>query len=252
MIEVLSSFTISVIANIATPWLNSLIQKGLESKVKDAYIRALKKWTKHNIDWESRKYKERLVDLANYMQNPTGVARRSSDIELLNYYKEELRKEPEVWSIVEESLLTYIASIVNDNNKLLTEISSYLNRCNVSQKEFEDSVQKLLNLQLARNTSSGKYLEDTYLEVDALKEKLRFFVEPNLFFRLTRERASRLNFDDLRWKLSIKDEGSFDFNIDDIANDNADITSFELLYEASRRLSSYLAQKHKAFSIEKN
>lgn len=59
--EPLSNYAISVIANIATPWINKLFQIGLESKVKDAYVRALKRWTKHDVDLESRKFKERLV-----------------------------------------------------------------------------------------------------------------------------------------------------------------------------------------------
>ena len=243
MMEPLSSFAISVIANIATSGITILFQKGLEAKVKDAYVRALKRWTKHDVDWESRKFKERLVDLADYMINPQGKTRYSSDIELLDYYKEELRKDPEVWSVIEESLLTYIADLVKDTNHQLAEIKSFLDECKVSQKELEDNIRRLLDLQLRRNVSSGKYLEDTYLEVDVLKERLRFFVDPNLFIGLTRERVARLNFDDLRWKLSEKGEGVFEFDVTSVTK-VSDASSFELLYEVSRRLSMYLGDKY--------
>lgn len=52
--EPLSSLAISVFANIATPWITKLFEKGVETRVKDAYVRALKRWTKHDVDWESR------------------------------------------------------------------------------------------------------------------------------------------------------------------------------------------------------
>lgn len=240
--EPLSSFAISVLANIATPWINKLFEKGLESKVKEAYVKALKKWTKHDVDWESRKYKERLVDLAEYMLNPTAKNRSKSDIELLDYYKEELRKDSEVWSIIEESLLTNIASIALEINQ---QIKAYINQCAVSQKELADNVQRLLDLQLRRNTLSGKYLEDTYLEVDELKERLRFFVDPFVFFQLSCEKTTRLNFDNLRWKLSEKNEGGFDFNVAPIIGDGSLPDDFEVLYETSRRLSEYLSSKYK-------
>lgn len=243
--EPLSSFAISVFANIVTPWLTRLFPKGLETKVKDAYIRALKKWTKHEVDWESRKYKERLVDLVDYLQNPRGKARCHSDIELLNYYKEELRKDQEIWSIIEESLLSNITFLLQDANRQIEEIKNYLDQCAVSQKAFTDSIRRLLDLQLRRNIISGKYLEDTYLEVDALKEKLRFFVDPFLFFKLSCERASKLNFDNLRWKLSERNEGGFDFDVSSFVEGCESLDDFELLYEACRRLSSYLSSKSK-------
>lgn len=46
--EPLSSLAISVFANIATPWITKLFEKGVETRVKDAYVRALKRWTKHD------------------------------------------------------------------------------------------------------------------------------------------------------------------------------------------------------------
>ena len=243
--EPLSSLAISVIANIATPWITKLFEKGLEPKVKNAYVRALKKWTKHDVDWESRKYRERLVDLAEYIQNPSGKERCHSDIELLEYYKEELRKDQEVWSVIEESLLINITSLLQDGNRQIEVIKKYLEQCAVTQKAFSDSVQRLLDLQLRRNIVSGKYLEDTYLEVDELKEKLRFFVAPFLFYQLSCERASRLNFDNLRWKLSERGEGGFDFDVSAFVEGCDSMSDFELLYEACRRLSAYLSEKYK-------
>lgn len=243
--EPLSSLAISVLANIATPWITRLLEKGLETRVKDAYVRALRKWTKHDVVWESRKYRERLLDLAEYIENPKGKERCNSDIELLEYYKEELRKDQEVWSIIEESLLANITSILQDTNRQIEEIKRYLEQCAVSQKALTDSVQRLLDLQLRRNIVSGKYLEDTYLEVDELKDKLRFFVDPFLFYQLSCERASRLNFENLRWKLSERNEGGFDFDVSTYINGNESLSDFELLYEASRRLSDYLYAKYK-------
>lgn len=243
--EPLSSLAISVFANMATPWITKLFEKGLETKVKDAYVRALKKWTKHDVDWESRKYKERLVDLAEYILNPTGKERCHSDIELLEYYKEELRKDQLVWSVIEESLLTNITSLLQDTNRQTEEIKKYLEQCAVTQKAFTDSVQRLLDLQLRRNIVSGKYLEDTYLEVDELKEKLRFFVDPFLFYQFSCERAFRLNFDNLRLKLSEKGEGGFDFNVSAFVKGCDSMSDYESLYEACRRLSAYLSDKYK-------
>lgn len=242
--EPLSSLAISVFANITTPWITQLFQKSLETKVKDAYVRALKKWTKHDVDWESRKYKERLVDLAEYIYNPQGKDRKASDIELLEYFKTELRKDQEVWSVIEESLLTNITTRLQDEDLQLKEIKAYIDQCKVSQKAFSDSVGRLLDLQIRRNIVSGKYLEDTYLEVDELKEKLRFFVDPFFFFQLSCERAKKLNFDNLRWKLFEKNEGNFDFDVSSLVEGCNLLNDFELLYEASRRLSVYLSSKY--------
>lgn len=240
--EPLSSLAISVIANIATPWITKLFEKGLETKVEEAYVRALKKWTKHDVYWESRKYKERLVDLAEYIQNPTGKTRCKSDIELLEYYKEELRKDSAIWSIVEELLLTNITSIVQEIDQ---RVKTYLDECTITQNDLINNVTNLLNLQLRRNILSGKYLEDTYLEVDELKERLRFFVDPFVFFQLSCERAGRLSFDNLRWKLSEKNKGDFEFNVSSIIGESNLPDDFEVLYETSRRLSEYLSSKYK-------
>lgn len=242
--ELITSFGLSIVANFVSSKLESLFQKDTESKLENAYKRALRKWTKHDIEWESRKYKERLVDLADYLQNPTKQKRLPSSIELLNYYQSELQKDNELWSIVEGTLLKNITAILVDTNERVCEIRNYLDKLNISQDAFMDSVYRNLDFQLKRNITSGKYLEDTYLEVDELKERLRFFVEPDLFFGLTRERVRRLNFDDLKWKLSEKNDGNFEFDADCLA-DNVDTNSFELLYEESRRLSSYLDLKYK-------
>lgn len=241
--ELITSFGLSIIANFVSSKLESLFQKDTESKLENAYKRALRKWTKHDIEWESRKYKERLVDLADYIQNPTNQKRLPSSIELLKYYQSELQKDNELWSIVEGTLLKNITAILVDTNERVSEIRNSLWKLNISQDDFKDSVYRNLDFQLKRNITSGKYLEDTYLEVDELKERLRFFVEPVTFFGLTRERVSRLNFENLKWKLSEKNDGSFEFDADCSAN-SVDTNSFELLYEESRRLSSYLEIKY--------
>ena len=244
LMEPIGSLSIGVVANIITPWLQKLFQKGLDTKVKNAYVRALKKWTKHDVEWESRKYQERLVDLVDYMQNPSGKTRYQSDIELLNYYKDELRKDTEVWSVIEESLLIDILSLLQDTKRLTQEIKLYCDQCKISQKNLADCIKQLLDLQLRRNIVSGKYLEDTYLEVDELKEHLRFFVDPFVFFQLSRERTERLNFDYLKWKLAEQSNEDFIFDPKLAVGEDALPGDFELLYEASRRLSAYLSIKY--------
>ena len=238
------SLIASVVANGLTTLVPQLSQRKLDTKVKKAYVRALKRWTKHDVEWESRKYMERLVDLVDYIQNPHGRNRHASDIELLGYYKEELRQDTEIWSLIEESLLTSILSLLKDTNRLAQEIKSYCDQCHISQIEFLEGQERLLDLQLRRNIGSGKYLEDTYLEVDELKEQLRFFVDPFLFFQLSCERTARLNFDNLRWVLAEQKNESFEFNTAIVVGNSDQPADFELLYEASRRLSDYLLAKH--------
>jgi hypothetical protein len=244
MDPIVSGLIASVVANGLTSLVPQLFQRKLDTKVKKAYVRALKRWTKHDVEWESRKYKERLVDLVDYMQNPQGRQRYASDIELLEYYKEELRKDTEVWTLIEESLLTDIFTLLQDTNRLTQEIKSYHERCQISQKEFMESQKRLLDLQMRRNISSGKYLEDTYLEVDELKEQLRFFVDPFLFFQLSCERTAKLNFDNLRWVLAEQKSEGFEFDAEKFVGNSTRPAGFELLYEASRRLSDYLLAKH--------
>lgn len=81
MDPIVSGLIASVVANGLTSLVPQLFQRKLDTKVKKAYVRALKRWTKHDVEWESRKYKERLVDLVDYMQNPQGRQRYASDIE---------------------------------------------------------------------------------------------------------------------------------------------------------------------------
>ncbi len=240
----ISGVIASVVANGLTTLVPQMFQRKLDTKVKKAYVRALERWTKHDVEWESRKYKERLVDLIDYIQNPQGRNRHASDKELLEYYKEELRKDTEVWSLIEESLLTSISSLLQDTNRLAQDIKSYHDQCQISQKEFLEGQERLLDLQLRRNISSGKYLEDTYLEVDELKEQLRFFVDPFLFFQLSCERTARLNFDNLRWVLAEQKNESFEFDTAIAVGNSSQPADFGLLYEASRRLSDYLLAKH--------
>lgn len=98
--------------------------------------------------------------------------------------------------------------------------------------------------QIRKQTTSGKYIPATFVEIDELKDQLRYFVSPFFFMEKIVYEIKRMNFDYLRKKLNKRNQGiNFDFNIDFIDNDNFQNKNDEF-NKTVFELNNYLNEKH--------
>lgn len=82
------------------------------------------------------------------------------------------------------------------------------------------------------NIKSGKYIPETYLEVNEYKDAVRFFCDPVLFHGLAQDRALRLNFDHINTKWKLEGKGKFVYNF--VPVDNS-IINLSNIVEISKR-----------------
>ena len=105
------------------------------------------------------------------------------------------------------------------------------NNKNIKHTELQESdiIQRLENqvkFQVQNNIVSGKYLPNTFLEISNVKEQLRCFVDPVVFYEKIRSSLARLNFDFYKRRLTRAGLSEFGFNVSrlPISSRSLDIT----------------------------
>lgn len=105
------------------------------------------------------------------------------------------------------------------------------NNKNIKHTELQESdiIQRLENqvkFQVQKNIVSGKYLPNTFLEISNVKEQLRCFVDPVVFYEKIRSSLARLNFDFYKRRLTRAGLSEFGFNVSrlPISSRSLDIT----------------------------
>lgn len=80
------------------------------------------------------------------------------------------------------------------------------------RKEILSSINLQVDNQLKKQKYSSKYIPDTYIEIDNVKDKLRYFSNPIFFFKKVRDELGILDFMFLNVFLKSKNYERFDLN----------------------------------------
>jgi len=162
-----------------------------------------------------------------------------------------------------ENFFTLFVSKVNNNSELkklyidenyktrIYEISEkidnvidILKKAELTPQIVFDKMQNQVEFQLKTQKKSGKYIPDTFVEIDELKEHLRYFVAPIFFIHRVFDKIKKMNFDYLREKFALrKRNDNFNFNIDFVSKEDF-IESHDKFSESLLRLHKYLNEKH--------
>ncbi|HTO16072.1 MAG TPA: hypothetical protein VLZ83_09885 [Edaphocola sp.] len=211
-------FTISVLANLATAGGTLALKKilksdDLENQITQAFDSSLEKWSK-NSDirrkegfWSSK----RLRQLFKYLENPTlDFEFEKPTQELINYFYLELQKKQIAWNFIQGEQFKIEIKKLNSLEKLLEELKN--------QKLQPGTVRKALNNQvynqLEKQIVTEKYIPQTFIETDELKDNIRYFVTPYTFYPKLFNETLNMNFNHLNRinKINNRQLFSFDFS----------------------------------------
>ena len=109
------------------------------------------------------------------------------------------------------------------------------------------------------NIKSGKYIPETYLEVDEYKDALRFFSDPVHFHGLVQQRAARFNFDFINYKRRLEERECLNYQLPEFGEN---IIALSNIASSSRCQDEYLSdfiknlrnnneEDHKSHMIER-
>lgn len=243
------AFLISIAANLATAAgakaLSLVIDDSICRKIETAFSKAVKKWcvNSHIADKESIWTRKRLEELADLMANPAKeneIDKRT--IELLRLFKIELQKDDTTWHYLEGEFYKNLMSSILDVQKSIEIIQEEINSKKINPISLKEKLIDQTNYQISKNIISGKYIPDTFLEVSELKEHIRCFTGPFLFYKRVYEKICLFNFDFLNRRLQKEKKETFAFNVEHYKVESTD--NFESLYNLSNTLLSYLNSKH--------
>ena len=129
-----------------------------------------------------------------------------------------------------------------DVQKSIEIIQEEINSKKINPISLKEKLIDQTNYQISKNIISGKYIPDTFLEVSELKEHIRCFTEPFLFYKRVYEKICLFNFDFLNRRLQKEKKETFAFNVEHYKVESTD--NFESLYSLSNTLLGYLNSKH--------
>ena len=253
----IDAFIISIAANLATAAgtvaLSQIIDSSVYRKIEFAFSKAVKKWSinegiiRSELIW-SRK---RLEELTSLMSDPSKLATTSKgNIELLELFKKELQKDDTTWRYLEGELFKNLMSSLLDTKSVIEAIHQDLERQKINPIELKNQLIKQSVFQVEKNISSGKYIPATFLEVNNLKDHIRYFSDPSIFHQKIFSKAESLNFDYLRRRLHELNKGKFEFTMNDF--DSINIVDFNTLYSNATKLHKYLALKSEELDSDGN
>jgi len=126
----------------------------------------------------------------------------------------------------------------------IDSIIEILKKAELTPEIVVNKTREQVEFQIRKQITSGKYIPDTFVEIDELKDHLRYFIAPYLFIDRIIGEIKKFNFDYLRKKLILKNKNiNFDFNIDLISNSSFNVSNDELNKNVSL-LNDYLHGKY--------
>lgn len=99
------------------------------------------------------------------------------------------------------------------------------------------------------NIKSGKYIPDTYLEVNEYKDAVRFFCDPVSFHELSQDRALRLNFEYINSKWNQEGKEKFDYKFEPVNRSEINLAN---IVENSRRQIETLNEDIEKLNVDEN
>ena len=245
----LESFIISIVANLATAAgtkvVSLLIDNSTYRKIENAYSVALKSWSKNNdiAEREGVWTKKRLGELVLLMANPSNETEVSKGtLELLVLFKTELQKDTATWHYLQGEFYNNLMKSLLSIEKLVTILHQEIEQNKINPIELKNRLIDQTSFQVKKNINSGKYIPDVFMEVNELKDHVRFFSDPYLFYERTYNKIKRFNFDYLIKKQIEGKQNVFHF---DVSNYKVETTAdFHSFYETNINLLSYVNDKY--------
>ncbi len=110
----------------------------------------------------------------------------------------------------------------------IDSIIGILKKSELTPEIVFQKTQEQIKFQIHKQIASGKYIADTFVEIDELKDHLRYFFAPYVFINRIISEIKKFNFDYLRKMLILRKKNiNFDFNIDFISNSSWKISNDE-------------------------
>ena len=126
----------------------------------------------------------------------------------------------------------------------LDKVIDILKKAELTPEIILNKVQEQVKFQIRKQISSGKYIPDTFVEIDELKDHLRYFIAPYFFIDRIIGEIKKFNFDYLQKKLILRNKNiNFNFNIDFISNKSFNVSKDEFDKNVLL-LNDYLQGKH--------
>lgn len=245
--NMIESFIIGLLVNLSTEGGKLTLKKllnssDLEVQINNAYERALKKWS---VNKEIRRKESfwtatRLKQLFEYIENPTAETNfDKSTQELIDYFYQELQKEQTAWHFIQSKHFKTTITKLNTLEQLLNELK---NEKLKPEFVFEALKYNAKN-QIKRQISSGKYIPNTFIETNELKDHLRYFVTPLTFYSKIFTETKNLNFSHLNRINKLNEKEYFSFDITSFKEDISEFSYNEIFQETSKII-DYLDKKH--------
>ena len=178
---------------------------------------------------------------AELKNNPNIIEPTSRDIEeFFTLFVNKINGNSELTKLyIGENYKTRIYEI----SQKIDDVIDILKKAKLTPEVVFEKTRKQVEYQLKKQIDSGKYIPDTFVEIDELKEHLRYFVTPIFFIEKVIDIIKKMNFDYLREKLALRNIGKFEFNIDFVSKEDF-IKSHDLFFEKLLILHQYLNKKH--------
>ena len=244
-------FTISVLANLATAGgvfaLNKILKSDdLETQINQAFDLALEEWTV-NSDirrkeglWSTK----RLNQLLEYLKNPSDDYKFDKSLqELIDIFYTKLQKKQTAWNYIQgehfKAETNKLNSIGNHLEQLLEELKKEKLQTTVVIKALQVQVENQLKKQIV----TEKYIPDTFIETNELKDDLRYFVAPLIFYSKVFNETLNMNFNHLNRINKIKGRQPFSLDVSTFDLNQKDIRISEL-FSKTGEVVNYLNIKH--------
>jgi hypothetical protein len=246
---VVESFIVSIAANLATSagrsaFLALVKDDSLYQRIETAYERALKQWTcnRQIVDQEKIWSNKRFEEVVNRILHPEDDSSiDAGTIELLTLFEREMQKDSSLWNHIQGVAFRQLIEQQNRTTNYLQYIIDEINSNNIDELELISRAERHVRFQITKNISSGKYIPDTFLEVDDLKDHVRYFAHPCLFYSKIFDEVSRFNFDDLHRYQTMNNKALFEF---DVSEDKYKLKINKSISSCGKDLYEYVAKKH--------
>ncbi|MCD8173872.1 MAG: hypothetical protein LUD76_10545, partial [Alistipes sp.] len=235
-----------IVANVITEGGRRVLQtifndNSLYAKVEKAYYEALKSWTKnsHIRESESVWTRSRFQALIEIVLDPKKESLLDSNIlKLLQIFEVELQRDTLLWNHIQSRVFKQSISALNNIAENIDILLAEIEANKIDAIELMARLSSNVEFQIQRNINSKKYIPDTFLEVDEMKENARYFCVPYQFYNKVFREVSNFNFDYLNTYLRSVGESMFAIQTSDY--DVSSFDGFPILYEKSRNLENYL------------
>lgn len=240
-------FTISVLANLATAGgalaLKKILKSDeLENQITQAFDSSLKRWSK-NSDIRSREgfwSSKRLRQLFKYLENPTeDFEFEKPTQELIDYFYIELQKKQTAWNFIQGEQFKIEIKKLNSLEKLLEELKNQKLQPEIVKEALKNQVYN----QLEKQITTEKYIPQTFIETNELKDNLRCFISPCMFYPKLFNETLNLNFNHLNRINKINNRQLFEFDFTKYLINEKDL-SISTIFNITREAITYLNLKH--------